>query len=637
MKITKRKWGQMSPVYFYRDVESGKLFMKGNRQQDYTDTLFNRDAKHVFDRSLQSRLFKTHDKAGNKIQRNEITTFIENLCKNADIGEAADKLKGLSDAEVKCNETLSGYGKSFTAPGSETTLHKALLTLIKGNDEQKTKAKAELEKIQKALQKEKENRINRVRNSIKENKIPLLINNDGTITANNERADWLLKLLQPLSSGHNGECYPVLAHMEKVFSFQKLSQEIHGQIMQCESEQAIAKVTDEVVNKYLRSLWEEHPECHLHMKYYFQAVREYFKENFPIRTKRVGSRKRQELLTNKDDITRLLEPRHIANTVRRKLINQSTQMHILYGKLYEYCCKSGNRLPVNSETLQWIQVLEAVKKQVMTAILWSISRLRYFYNYLDGDGDILSKKQENYRKGFLIDNNNSDEDVQACKERLQDFFPLEERLDEYCGDDRHMYNELLDECVSCIARLRVNIFHSKNMSFTQTLKRIANENAIENKEILLQLYQRDRKNLEKAFALRISSMNLPLYYRKDFLSHVFTKHGVEFSLYSAIDQMTPSFRRVYERGKNLGLKWFKQLENTNEAAIIDAKDVTDAGSETDTMGEFNIDSNIISDIEAGINTDAQRAVRNFLQLIYKHHFLPGVKINNSTFPPIKWG
>lgn len=63
--------------------------------------------------------------------------------------------------------------------------------------------------------------------------------------------------------------------------------------------------------------------------------------------------------------------------------------------------------------------------------------------------------------------------------------------------------------------------------------------------------------------------------------------------------MTPSFRRVYERGKNLRsecrLLWFAQLE--------------------DRQGEAD--------------ADAQRALRNLLKLIYHHCFLPAVQSDET--------
>ena len=129
-------------------------------------------------------------------------------------------------------------------------------------------------------------------------------------------------------------------------------------------------------------------------------------------------------------------------------------------------------------------------------------------------------------------------------------------------------------------------------------------------------------------------MNLPLYYRRDFLSHILAKHGVEFSLYSANDQMTPSFRRVYERGKNLGLKWFKQL-NTIGTAKDNAKAVGNTDIEDDAIAGINVDTEpdigtyINLDIETDTNSDSRRAVRNLLQLIYKHHFLPEVHKNET--------
>jgi len=673
MKITKRKWENIPPVFIYRDVESGKLFTECDRQQDYTDKLFQDEcsASDVFKISLQNRLFRMQ-KDGKTRVKNEITELVACLCKNTDLRNSINKVKKLplNVAEKKCNETLSDYGKSFTAEGGTKTLFNALLDLVKGNDEERALAEAELVKIQKILQEEIKHRKKRIYSSIRNNKIPLLIKEDGSIEANSDRTAWLLDLLQPVQSSlqhDSDDFYPVLTEMEKIFDYDKLSNDINRQLTLCDGKtRSIAKAADEVLKKHFHELWENHPDNHRHMKYYFQAVKEYFKENFPIKAKTAGARKRQDLLTDKAVLSRLLEPKHMANVVRRKLINQSTQMHILYGKLYEYCCKGDKRLPVNSDTLQRIQVTEAVKKQVMTAVLWSISRLCYFYQY---DGDILNDKNvvdvKDYRENFLVKQYTT-AFVQACKEKLQYFFPLDKVQDAYndenvailkiIRDDRQLCNKLLKECVTCVKHLRVNIFHYKNMGFAQTLKKISAE--IENEldkstSILLWLYQNDRKNLGKAFANRIRSMNLPLYYSNDLLTRIFTKQGLEFSLYSPNNQMTPSFKRVYERGKNLRseyerrlihecttkghdvktsleneceLKWFRQLKNmtVTSESVINTDIKNDITGNIDNESELEMDAFFESETYISADSDAQRALQNLLQLIYKHHFLPEV-------------
>lgn len=696
MKITKRKWENKPPVFFYRDDESGKLITQGSRH-DQTDILFREESSvsDVFEKSLQNRLLKMQ-KDGKRIKKNEITELVACLCKstgsrnNACIESIINKIQKLSPGVVteKCNETLSEYGKCFAAEGSNMTLYKALLYLIDGNDIEKAMAKAGLVKIQQALQKEREYRKRRVFNSIKKNKIPLIVKDDGTIEANNDRTAWLLELLTPVKSSsedHDYDFYPVLTEIKKIISYERLSNDIKKQIEQCDGKaRSIAKAADEVLKKHLKDLWERYPENHRNMKYYFQAVHEYFKDNFPIKAKMAGAKKRQELLTkDKAALLRLLEPDHIAKTVHRKLINQSTQMHILYGKLYEYCCKGDNKLPVNSDTLQLIQVSEAVKKQVMTAVLWSISRLKYFYEYYDGD--ILSEHElvKEYRRKFLVVNKQYTNDfVQACKEKIKYFFPLEEIQERYgagmsskyivpakmAWDDREICNKLLAECVFCVNKLRTNIFHYKNMSLTQMLKNMSDEvgkELIEKGSILLQLYINDVENRNKAFAQRIRSMNLPLYYSKDLLNRIFTKYGAEFTLYSPNNQMTPSFRRVYEKGKNLRkeyerkfksahsrkqlnseseyiLRWFRQHDYADEAAEAGTRSVSNSDSDIDIetgiidyIDESNeIDSDDYSSESENINDvskdiDTQRVIRNLLQLIYKHQFLPEV-LRNET-------
>lgn len=680
MKITKRKWGEHHPpLYFYRDEDSGRLLAQNDRKQVYTDTLFNDIAQDTFERSLRNRLLKTPEKGDKRFYSNEIVKLVEKLCQGADVAEImksmerSEKLRPKNEKEIKnlkkqLDGTLSEYGKRYTAPEGAMTLNDALFYLVEGNPLKQAMAKAELGKIREALIKEKENRINRVRYSIKNNKIPLRIQEDGGITPNNDRAAWLLGLMKPADPAKGiTDCYPLLGELEEVFDFDKLSKTLHEKISRCQGRpRSIAMAVDEALKQYLRELWEKSPSRQQDLKYYFQAVQEYFKDNFPIRTKRMGARLRQELLKDKTSLSRLLEPKHMANAVRRRLINQSTQMHILYGKLYAYCCGEDGRLLVNSETLQRIQVHEAVKKQAMTAVLWSISRLRYFYQF--EDGDILSNKNpiKDFRDKFLRDTNKyTHEDVEACKEKLQDFFPLKElqekikedakglqetdnkqadttdfkAIGHIVRDDRKLCNQLLAECVSCIGELRHHIFHYKNVTLIQALKRIADKVKPEDLSVLRAIYLLDRRNLKKAFAKRISSMNLPLYYREDLLSRIFKKEGTAFFLYSAKIQMTPSFQRVYERGKNLRrefecermkaeasngqngqdgdrLKWFRQLA---------------AGDSADTHFNWAVEAyaesaaDVENNVEFDTDVDAQRALRNLLLLIYRHHFLPEVQ------------
>lgn len=295
--------------------------------------------------------------------------------------------------------------------------------------------------------------------------------------------------------------------MERIFPFEQLAGEISRNLSACDGRpQTIAKTVDEVVRTCRRNLWDQHPQHRQDMKYYFQALQEYFKENFPIRTKREGARKRQKRLENETDRSRLLEPEHVKSAVRRRLIHRSTQTHILYGKLYEYCCACDDPLPVNGDTLQTIQVLEAVKKQAMTAVLWSVSRLQYFYHYYNGD--ILSDREEmkKYRENHLASCSCSEQNFRACREKLQMFFPLEDTADRECC------TALLEACAACIGKLRVHIFHYKNLDFTKVLEQTAELTDGNSLRMMRQLFNRDLARIQDAFMLRISSMNLPLYY-----------------------------------------------------------------------------------------------------------------------------
>lgn len=156
------------PLFFYRDITAGKLTKQDDRERDFTDALFSQTPVTAVETSLQSRLLKPYDKSKKYRGDRGLAELIGSLCKNRRLIETLDKTERLprEKAEKLCNETLSGYGKSFTAEKGAITLHAALLLLMSGSLEERASAKAELEKIQEALQNEKANRAARVRTSI---------------------------------------------------------------------------------------------------------------------------------------------------------------------------------------------------------------------------------------------------------------------------------------------------------------------------------------------------------------------------------------------------------------------------------------------------------------------------------------
>lgn len=606
MKITKRRWNEQPPLYLYREKTAGKLTEADSRGKDYTESLFHDEpsVKSAFETSLQDRLLQTVRPGKSPSRDESIVRLVTLLCGNSDLNKSCGSFKRLSsfEAEKRCRDTLSGYGRRYTAKGSKMTLEKVLVCLLTSSETERDGAMATLREIQNALQDEKKNRMSRVRTSISENKMPLSVR-AGTIIPDTERAKWLLELLHV----ENGTCYPDLDELENICDYQKLSEEVRRAIEPNKGRpQAIAQTADTASREYRQRIWErcsvQHPEQLTSLKYYFQALSKYFKENFPIRTKSEGARQRQMLLAKPEELSRLLNPEHMQYSVRRMLISQSTQMHILYGKLLEYCC-GDEALPVNSDTLQEIQVFEAVKKQVMTALSWSVARLNYFYGN-EIKFDVLSNEgsAKSFRKTYLDGAKCDDQKFQTCREKLCAFFPLEKTA------SREDCTALMEACADCVRELRVRIFHFKSLRFTQALEDAAKATYRPNdtedakkaeRELLKQLYQKDVRGLQEAFQTRISSMNLPLYYPAALLQTIFTKDARQFYLYSANYQMTPSFRRVYERGRNLSsngsMRWYKQPGDETNAA----------------------------------DTDAQRATRNLLQLLYQHFFLPEVCKNET--------
>lgn len=316
------------------------------------------------------------------------------------------------------------------------------------------------------------------------------------------------------------------------------------------------------VKEHCNKVWEAcklaQPDQLSNLQYYFQELNAYCKDAFPIRTKTNGAKLRQERLKSTAELALLLAPKHIQTSIRRSLIGKSTQMHILYGKLMEY----SNDLPafeVNSETLQRIQVVEAVKKQMITAISWAIARLNYLCGFQERLSDVFGwfEEEELDKDGKIPD----------AARRLPAFFPLS-------SSDAGVTKTLLLGCFHCIKEVRIRIVHYKNHDLMGALEEAAEKALPEpspERALFQSLYQRDHADLQEAFQAQIRSSNLPLYYADDLFSGVFSDFHNKFSLYSEPLQMSPSFRNVYKRGNDLvpyvpELHWFKP----DDAVALDA-------------------------------------------------------------------
>ena len=369
MKITKRRWNTLPAVCTYRQKDCGKLVTVYGPRDDYTDRLFQQSSlKTAFDVSMRGRLLRVNQTGYNPKADQAVTGLILALLDNGDLRNAIARLRktGIAHqvAEDKIRDTLSGIGKSFAAHTGHMTLGKSILILMTSKaDTDCREAITALQEIQQALQEEKSMRVKRVRYSITENKMPLLVEGN-CVRGNTARASWLLDLLD--TGKGDGSCYPALDSVESIAGIEELSNRLKESYKGQEKyPRNIARAVDDALDVHCRKKWQEcsleHPDQLVNLKYYFQELHAYFQEHFPIRTKTEGARKRQEHLIVQDDVNRLLMPMHIKAAVRRALIGKSTQIHIMYGKLMEYCTGSG-AWDVNSDTFQKIQVIEAVKK-----------------------------------------------------------------------------------------------------------------------------------------------------------------------------------------------------------------------------------------------------------------------------------
>lgn len=530
MKITKRRWNKQLTVYLYRHEKHGKLVEADDTSKDCTESVFQEPlVKKAFDDSMRGRLLRVDKSGRNAKADSAITGLVSDLCKNIDFTSTSQALLHTSYTpdmvERKIKETLSDYGKSYAAHNGQMALSKAILTLMTPNAKAAyDSAITTLFDIQEALQKEQSNRIARVCSSIEGNKMPLRVEGD-CVKGNTERAEWFLHLLDASKSG--GSCYPVLDTMERIADIDGLSRSLTAS---CETvkdkSREIALAVNKTLREHCQKVWqrcaEEHPEQLNNLRYYFQALHAYFKENFPIRTKNEGARKRQEHLKTPDDLARLLAPNHIEKSIQRAIINKSTQLHILYGKLSEYCT-GDNVWAVNSDTLQKIQVIEAVKKQVMTTLSWAVARLNYFCDHFDKNFDVLSS-------GKMDECLSDDGIVRSLPEKLCAFFPIDE-ADAKTDDVK----TLLNACADCTRELRIRIFHFKQISLNEALQQAAikafsGENGTKQKNHLQKLYQKDRESLREVFQQQINSMNLPLYYTTDLLNKVLSSDPDHFQL-----------------------------------------------------------------------------------------------------------
>ena len=222
----------------------------------------------------------------------------------------------------------------------------------------------------------------------------------------------------------------------------------------------------------------------------------------------------------------------------------------------------------------------------MTALSCSIARLTYICDESEHDTDILLKKN-------ILRCLEDPSKVASMRAKLPAYFPT----DKETTDDP---STLLHSCYNCIRELRIQIFHYNKQNLTDVFMTAAETALVDDEScsLLQRLYQKDRDCLAIVFQEQIRSMNLRLYYSSGLLTYMFGGDQDRFTLYSDPFQMTPSFRRVYKRGSDLvpynpKLRWFLQ----DEPIVMDA--------------------------------DAFRAMRNLLQLVYYHLFLPSVQKNDA--------
>lgn len=593
MKLTQSR--QSKGAQFFRDVSKGQLVLNNNI--DNTDNVIQ---SLPYEKSYIGRILYKSSNSDKDNDQNPFNSFVRQLVKNQNkerkltsyinLNDKNNKKLSKDDFKNQINTHLSFYGRNLKVDADSPTLKEILLQYYDGNND----AENELKKLANYISNLAKKKTEKLKKSIKNNKIPF--EPDGEkLKLTSDKMKLLFDFLKK-----DGVELTSYEKFQKDYKFSDLANKIESIISNdknsVDKKPFPTKKIYQTVSDYDYDFRKKNEDNDLYL-FYAKEVKNYFKRLFI--DKKLSKKQYEEIKSQN-----YKSEKYIFGQVKRYIINQLVQGLILYGKIMHYCYDTDAKQfndEINSDTLTYIQVEEAFKKQIYLSLSWAITRLNYFFNYgsqneenLDKDkkeGDILLAKT--FRDKFyekVFNNNEKDDDGISPKDELYAKISTCFAINSKDNNDDDI-KKLLEDCCSSVANIRHNVFHFKKENIFEILEEIKLDSQI-SKELL----NRDILNIQKCFKEQIRSTALTDYYSFELLEKVFKNEKLEFFLYSSQYPMMPSFKKIHKRGCNIS----KSPNQTKEIKWL-------------------------IELDSEIDNEGKLAYKNLLQLIYYHSFLPAIK------------
>ena len=621
MKITKN--AKNGKVQFYRNMEQGGL--RDNKIRNSDDITESAIEQLDLKKSYTGRILSADAQRG---KENPFYSFVRSLTGELDDRIPIDYLRDVKfkEADRKCDiqcsisKYLSHYVKKLTCDDGSTTLESLLLDYYKKSltdEETETKLEQIQDDISNRLSHKKENfKISFQNNSIPFEKYAVTAGDTVKfkIHPSSNKMKWFFGFLG--EQGVNKERFNDYMEM---YRYTNLESELNSFTDEHFSNSDningdyIAKKIYEIMKEYNSSLYNTEKNGRISeiqlqgYSFFLNEIRDHFKKYFPPKSNKSQGRSgnkgpRIKSLTNSKNVKYFYSKDFVYQQVWKHIVNQLVSGLIQYGKLYTYCVAPGSDYhEINSDTMQDIQIQEAIKKQLLLSVVWSVDRLNYYFNYAgdkiermykEDSNDILGKLDKRTHSVGLGNSRFASEfaqgiisDPEKCNKlfkKLSNAFLLKQE-----ENNSEFLIKLLHEIVNNLYAVRLKVMHYQKgaLKFNDDTDTVLLETQL----------RRDINNVQNCFQEQIRSMNISRYYSPELINKLFTRCGLKFKLYASTPSMIPSFKKVYAKGVNL----FKGDSDKELKWYLDDK------------------GNMQSE-------DAVSVYRNLLQLIYYHVYIPSI-------------
>ena len=626
MKITKVRVRQGNEQYsakHHRNIHTGMLHKVSNNQ--FVDT--GKHLNNITDTFIQSFIDKLIFSKNEQWLCFEMHKFLQKIYDGNNTNNDANSLR--EKIKDKYDVILSNRGKEFCCGKLQCIIEKIAKNQEIPNedyDDIKEKMKEDISNYRKHIGK------SIVNNNINVNSLCMVKNDDQKQLSHGE---WLVQFIRKNSvDDENIIDDERLKTFEKLFQYDELSCKLTECLKKYETElnklnsieegdkegqKQIRQYKQECLTE-IHDIYKKHEVKHykdkegestkkheMYFAYYIREVREYFNHYFPFqnntRKQSINKRDIKNFITYIDKYANIEK---IKTIVKYQILNKLTSQLILEGKLTYFSDSFNKEMnQFTSDDLELIHVQEAFKKQLLTSIAWSTSQLRFI---MLGEqdttqlGDILL--QGNFDKALKTAENNKYEATKRLKWFLNNI--LNDNGETIITEDN--ISNLLTSIHKYIYNNRNKIYHFSKEYFLDDKNFYIDDSDKSTKK----LYANDKDSVSAAFKEKIRSMNLYTCYDSQTQKDILGK--VNFSLSHPNISIVPSFKNVYNKGKNL------QQGNT------DAK--TQQGNNIHGLEWFILPA---EDKNKLLNSSEEvRVYRNFLQLIYEYAFLPSINKSGIT-------